>query len=43
MSAAGYKEKTPDAVKAEDTEKLAKLVAELAAVIQNLQDFQAQL
>ena len=43
MSAASYQEKTPDPVKAEDAEKLAKLDAELAAVMQNLQDFQAQI
>jgi hypothetical protein len=43
MSPASYRDKTPDPVKAEDAEKLAKLDAELAAVMQNLQDFQAQL
>ena len=43
MAAPGYATKTPDAVRTEDTEKLAKIDAELAVVMQNLQDFQAQL
>ncbi len=43
MAASGYAANSPDAVKAEDKDKLAKLDAELATVMQNLQDFQAQL
>ena len=43
MSASGYAANSPDAVKADDKEKLAKLDAELATVMQNLQEFQAQL
>ena len=40
MGVAGYASKTPEAVRAEDADKLGKLQAELAAILSNMGDMQ---
>lgn len=40
MGMPGYASKTPEAVRAEDADKLGKLQAELAAVLSNMKDMQ---
>ena len=43
MELAGYVSKTPEAVRAEEADRLAKMDAELAAVLTHMKDMQQML